>query len=111
MRLSCIGCMRWRVSFLEERSIREACWQAYRSVLPDPDTRERRPPAHQREEILRLRTTASGGSEDVKAMHKSGNAVIKTPTLGFDTRKSHNGDKYNTTFNKKVIIFLNHFIF
>jgi hypothetical protein len=36
-------------------------------------------------------------------MHESGNAVIKTPTLGFDTRKSHNGGKYETTVDKNVI--------
>jgi hypothetical protein len=29
--------------------------------------------------------------------------VVKTPTLSFDTRKSHNGGKYNTTVDKNVI--------
>jgi hypothetical protein len=37
----------------------------HQHVLPDPNTSERRPAAHQREEFLGLRTTASGGSEQV----------------------------------------------
>jgi hypothetical protein len=29
--------------------------------------------------------------------------VVKTPTLGFDTRKSHNEGQYHTTIDKNVI--------
>src|SRR5580704_5706800 len=62
----------------------------HQHIVQDPNAAEGRPAAHQQEKFLSLRTTASGGPEDEKAMNESGNAVVKTPTLSFDTGKSHN---------------------
>ena len=62
----------------------------HQHIIHDPNAAEGRPAAHQREKFLGLCTTASGGPEDEEAMNEPGNAVVKIPTLSFDTRKSHN---------------------
>jgi hypothetical protein len=62
----------------------------HQHIVHDPNPGEGRPAAHQREKFFGLRTTASGGPEDEEAMNESGNAVVKTPTLSFDSWQSHN---------------------
>jgi hypothetical protein len=76
----------------------------HQNVFHDPNASERRPAAHQREKFLGLRTTPSGDPEDEEAMNERGNAVVKTPTLSFDSRKSHKETNAHNIYQMCILI-------
>src|ERR1700722_17758493 len=77
----------------------------HQHVVQDTHPGESLLASHEREKTPGGQTPVERRAEDKEATDKSGNAVINSPTLSFDTWETHNWEPVYTTKNKCVVKF------